>query len=186
MIHLLLHAAGSMSTKCLRLLQLHDLALLSSQMTDSDWDEVLRYSSHGSRLWWAFPPLKLTSRYYTSQIPVRVLTALADECSYLLERDATRATLYDHSYSYLWVDAFPAIAWSRSVRELIEYAASRVRPSAEQIAFREHAANSEVWANQGQWSRLSQGRRILQWITSRPTRPVTMHAVCAALAQAQR
>jgi hypothetical protein len=185
MIHLLLHAAGSMSTKALRLLQLHDLALLSSQMAESDWDELLGYSSRESRLWWAFPPLKLTSRYYASRIPERVLTALADECSYLLEKASKHAALYDVSYSYLWVDAFPAIAWSRSVRELIEYAANRVRPGAEHIVFRDHLANSQAWAMQDQWSRLSQSRRILRWITTRPTRPMTMHAVRAALAQTQ-
>jgi hypothetical protein len=75
--------------------------------------------------------------------------------------------------------------WSRSLREVLRYAVSRVRPSAKHIAFRAHTAKSEGWAKRGQWSRLSQGRRILQWITSRPTRPVTMHAVRAALAQAQ-
>ena len=64
-------------------------------------------------------------------------------------------------------------------------AASRVRPSAELIVLREHPAETEAWANESQWSRLSQSRRILRWITSRPARPVTMHAVCAALAQSQ-
>jgi len=29
---------------------------------------------------------------------------------------------------------------------------------------------------QGDWTRLSQSRRILRWISSRPARPVTMHA----------
>jgi hypothetical protein len=184
MIHLLLHAAGSMPIQALRLLQLHDLALLSSQMADSDWDEVLEQSSPGSRLWWAFPPLKLTYRYYPTKIPIRVLNALADECPHPLKKIAERATLYGVSYSYLWVDAFPGIAWSQSVRELIAYAANRVRPSAADVVLREHDAKSQAWANRAQWSKLSQSRRILQWITSRPTRPLTMHAVRAALAQA--
>jgi hypothetical protein len=185
MIHLLLHAAGSMAFQSLRLLHLHDLARLSSQMTEQDWDAVLKAGEGGDRPWWAFPPLNLTSRYFPSQIPVGVLSALADECPYLLARATRHRTLCDVSYSHLWVDAFPGMEWSQSLPQVLKYVASRVRPSAKHIAFREHTAKSEAWANRGQWARLSQGRRILQWITSRPTRPVTMHAVRAAFAQAQ-
>jgi hypothetical protein len=60
-----------------------------------------------------------------------------------------------------------------------------VRPSAEQIALREHSVKSDAWASQNQWARLSQGRRIVRWMTSRPPRAVTMHAVRAALRCAQ-
>jgi hypothetical protein len=185
MIHLLLHAAGSIAFRSLRLLHLHDLARLSSQMTQEDWDAVLRAGERGERPWWAFPPLNLTSRYFPSKIPAGVLTALAEECPYLLERTSCRRTLYDVSHSYLWVDAFPGIEWSQSLREALRYVISRVRPSAEHIALRANGAKSEAWASQNQWPHLSQKQRILRWITSRPTRPVTMHAVRAALAQAQ-
>jgi hypothetical protein len=185
MIHLLLHAAGAMAFQSLRLLHLHDLARLSSHMTQEDWEAVLKAGERGERPWWAFPPLNLTSRYFPSKIPAEVLGALADDCSYLLKRSARHRTLCDVSYSHLWVDAFPGMAWSQSLREVLGYVASRVRPSANHIASRAHTAKAEAWANRGQWSRLSQGRRILQWITSRPTRPVTMHAVRAAFAQSQ-
>jgi hypothetical protein len=185
MIHLLLHAAGCMATQSLRLLHLHDLAQLSSQMSEEDWDAVLEAGERGDRPWWAFPPLNLTSRYFHSKIPVSVLAALADDCPYLLKRAARHRVLYDVSYSHLWVDAFPGMEWSQSLREVLGYVASRVRPSAKHIAFRAHTAKSEAWAKRGEWSRLSQGQRILQWITSRPTRPVTMHAVRAALAQSR-
>jgi hypothetical protein len=185
MIHLLLHAAGAMAFQSLRLLHLHDLARLSSQMTEVDWKAVLEAGEHGGRPWWAFPPLNLMLRYFPSKIPVGVLAALADECPYLLKRTARHRVLCDVSYSHLWVDAFPGMEWSRSLREVLGYLASRVRPSAKQIAFRAHTAKSEAWAKKGQWSRLSQGGRILQWITSRPTRPVTMHVVRAALAQSR-
>jgi hypothetical protein len=174
-----------MAFQSLRLLHLHDLAQLSSQMSEEDWDAVLEAGERGNRPWWAFPPLNLTSRYFPSKIPVRVLSALADECPYLLERASRHRTLCDVSYSHLWVDAFPGMEWSRSLREVLRYAASRVRPSAKHIAFRAHTAKSEGWAKRDQWARLSQGRRILKWIASRPTRPLTMHAVRAALAQSQ-
>jgi hypothetical protein len=185
MIHLLLHAAGCMATQSLRLLHLHDLAQLSSRMSEEDWDAVLEAGELGERPWWAFPPLNLTSRYFPSKIPVPVLIALADDCPYLLKRAARHCILYDVSYSHLWVDAFPGMEWSQSLREVLGYVASRVRPSAKHIAFRAHSVKSEAWAKRGQWSQLTQGRRILQWITSRPTRPVTMYAVRAALAQSR-
>jgi Uncharacterised nucleotidyltransferase len=185
MIHLLVHAAGAMAFQSLRLLHLHDLARLSLHMTQEDWEAVLKAGERGERPWWAFPPLNLTSRYFPSKIPAGVLTALADDCPYLLKRGARHRTLCDVSYSHLWVDAFPGMEWSQSLREVLEYVASRVRPSANHVAFRAHTAKSEAWADGGQWSRLSQGRRILQWITSRPTRPVTMHAVRAAFAQSR-
>lgn len=184
MLHLLLHAAGSMTVKALRLIQLHDIALLSSRMTQSDWDLLLRYNSADRRLWWAFPPLKLTSRYYPSKIHEPALASLADDCPRLLRKLATSTSLNDVSYSYLWVDAFPGIEWSQSIPEFIDYAKSRLRPGAKQLDAREDTAKSQSWARQAEWSRLSQTRRILRWISSRPTRPATMHAVTAAFASA--
>ncbi|HEY2465627.1 MAG TPA: nucleotidyltransferase family protein [Steroidobacteraceae bacterium] len=185
MLHLLLHAAGSMPVKTLRLIQLHDIALLSTRMTQADWDLLLAYHSTAGRLWWAFPPLKLTSRYYPEKIPTYALTALADECPRLLRKVALSTSLSDVSYSYLWVDAFPGVAWSQSIPEVIDYAINRLRPSAQHLAAREEIARSESWARQDEWCRLSQARRIVRWISSRPTRPVTMSVVSAALGKAQ-
>jgi hypothetical protein len=183
MIHLLLHAAGSMSTRALRLLHLSDLARLSSHMTEGDWDELI--STPGRRLWWAFPPLRLTSTYYPSTIPHRTLTALADRCPNLLKRALRHKTLHDVSCSYLWVEAFPGIAWSQSLREVIEYVAARMWPNAEHLKLREYVAETQVSLDRSQWGRLSQGRRAVRWLASRQTRPLTMHSVHAALARPQ-
>jgi hypothetical protein len=185
MAHLLLHAAGAMAFQSLRLLHLYDLAQLSSAMSGEDWQEFLEARRLPGGLWWPLPPLQLTSRYFPSKIPVPVLTALAEDCPYLLEKASRHRTLYDVSFSYLWVDAFPGIEWSQSLREVLGYAASRVWPSAKHVASRAHLIKSEAWGGQSQWTHLSQSRRILRWMTSRPTRPLTMHAVRAALAQAQ-
>jgi hypothetical protein len=184
MIHLLLHAAGSMAFQALRLLHLHDLALLSSRMTEADWDQVLAQRRRDRRLWWAFPPLHLAARYFPSRIPNRVLSVLADDCPFVLDRVSRRKTLYEVSFSYPCVDAFPGIEWAQSIRELLEYVVNRVLPGAEHIALRESAAKSEAWASHSHWVRLSQGRRIVRWVTSRPPRVVTMHAVSAALRSA--
>jgi hypothetical protein len=183
MTHLLLHAAGSMAVRSLRLLHLNDIAGLSSRMTEQDWDAVLESGGRVGKLWWAFPPLKLTSRYFPRTIPVRVLDSLADDCSYLLGWTSRHRTLYDVSFSYPWVDAFPGIEWSQSVPEILGYAASRVWPGARHVALREHLAKTDVARDQ--WTHLSQGHRIVRWMTSRPARAQTMHAVRAALAQAK-
>jgi hypothetical protein len=185
MIHLLLHAAGAMAFQALRLLHLNDLARLSSRMTEADWDEVLAHRWLGGTLWWAFPPLNLASRYFSSQIPGRVLAALADECPFVLHAVSGRRTLYEVSFSYPFVDAFPGVEWVQSMGELLEYTVNRVRPSAEHVIERERTAKTQVWASQSQWARLSQGQRIIRWVTSRPPRPVTAHAVNAALRYAQ-
>ncbi len=177
MRHLLLHAAGSMSRQSLRLLQLHDVALLASSMTPADWREFER-EGHG--MWWAFPPLRMAYRYYAGMIPADVLARVAGECPFWLRAAAGRACLYDVSLSYPWVDAFPAMAWAHSPAELLEYVARRLRPPANLLAAREHMRQTEHWARRAEWGRLSQGRRILRWAISRPTRPATLHALTAA------
>lgn len=185
MHHLLLHAAGSMTIRALRLLQLNDLALLSSRMTSMDWEQLLASRVREPGLWWALPPLRMVSRYYPCKIPARVIAAVAEDCPYVLKRITASRTLYDVSYSYPWVDAFPGIEWVQSIREMMGYAAARIRPNSGHVELRKKVAVSEAWAAGNQWSNLSQTRRILRWLVSRPTRSMTMHAVDAALAQAQ-
>jgi len=182
MRHLLLHAAGSMAFQGLRILQLHDIALLSTRMSESDWNEIAASGSADARMWWAYPPLELMSRYYPSKVPRRTLAALSDGCSYFLRALAARKSLVEVSYSYLWVRAFPGIEWSQSIPECLAYAASRVRPNAGHMAQRKYVATTQTWAKQGEWSSLSQGRRIVRWLASRQTRPTVMHAISAAFA----
>lgn len=182
MRHLLLHAAGSMAFQGLRILQLHDLALLAGRMSDADWKEMLEPGAAPARLWWAYPPLNLTSRYYEAAIPASVLAALKDECHFVLRTLGAKKSLIDVSYSYLWVKAFPGIEWSQSIGESLHFAATRVRPNAMHLDKRKQLAANQTWAKRAEWSRMSQGRRMLRWLTSRQTRPATMHAIQAAFA----
>jgi hypothetical protein len=180
--HLLLHTAGEMVEKSARLVHLHDVALIGRRMTAADWDELVQPCSSGSRLWWALPPLWLTLRYYDLSVPARALRAIESDCPWVLRRLARRSILSEVSFSHLWVDAFPGIEWSRSIREMLSYAADRVRPSAEQLAARAASAVTQDWSADSEWSRLSQSRRIARWLTSRQVRPTTMHVLRAALA----
>jgi hypothetical protein len=185
MRHLLLHAAGSMVFQGLRILQIHDIALLAARMSALDWDEIAVSNGKDAYMWWAFPPLELVSRYYESKVPARVLAVVHDRCSYFLRALARRKSMVDVSYSYLWVRAFPGIEWSQSITELLAYAASRVRPSAGHLADRSRVATTQSWARGDKWSTMSQGRRIFRWLTSRQTRPIAMHAISAAFSHAE-
>ena len=179
MLHLLLHAAGAMAFQALRLLHLHDLALLASRLDDRDWDEV--FASRGGRgPWWVLPPLRLTARYYESLIPADALTRAGRACPLLLANLTSPRQLTDVSLSHLRIDAFPGIEWSESASLALRYVITRVRPSADHIAWRDHA-KSRDWAAGNEWSAMSQGRRVLRWLGSRPVRPAALHAVRAAL-----
>jgi hypothetical protein len=185
MIHLLLHAAGAIADRSLRLLHLHDLALLSSHMTDRDWDDVLRQSATDRGHRWALPPLHLTARYFGRAVPTRVLTALTAGCPRLLRAILPRRTLSDVSLSRLRIEAFPGIELSRSASEMARYVVSRVRPSGDSLATRNHLARTQVAATASQWHHMSQGQRVLRWVISRPPRAYTMLAVRMALGHAQ-
>lgn len=182
MLHLVQHAAGAMVTRTLRLLQLHDLALLAGRMSGEDWKEVLLQGTDASGPWWALPPLRLVVRYYPGAIPSGVLTALARGCPASLRRVTARQSLTDVSLSSIWVQALPGIEWSRSIIERLRYIAGRVRPDAQTLIARKGDADSGAWATQSQWDHLPQRTRIVRWMISRPTRPATMYVMRAALA----
>jgi hypothetical protein len=184
MAHLLIHAASAMAYRAVRLLHLHDISLLAAQMTESDWQEVINYRTpEGVGPWWALPLLELLARYYTNVVPQAVVDALAGQCRWLLRRVVRRRSLSDVSLSYPWIDAFPGIEWSRSPAEALEYIAKRVRPDKEMIKLRRIAVDTQVAIGLGEWGRLSQARRMLRWVVSRPARDDTMHAVRTVLAQ---
>lgn len=184
--HLLLHAAGAMVFRSIRLLHLHDIARLSARMTDADWDEFLMSgaATHDGTLWWAFPPLALTARYYTS-IPHRVLMVTAPVCPWLLKEFCRRRTLSNVSLSRLWVSAFPGIEWAQSMGEMLTYVSRRVVPSAEMLAAGKYMARTQPPLSASCWVGLSRSRRILRWMMERPPLPDTLFAVHTALAQPQ-
>jgi hypothetical protein len=186
LIHLLLHAAGALIARSLRLLQLHDIARLSARMTDEDWEELLRraaLTADGS-LWWAFPPLALAARYYEC-VPDRVLTRAANDCHWTLRRVYRRRQLSAASHSHLWISAFPGIEWARSPRAMFEYAAARVMPHAETVHLRRVFASVQPCVSGGPWAQLSQRQRMLRWMTSRQARHETLQPVRAALREAR-
>jgi len=181
MTHLLLHASGAMVFRALRLINLHDIARLSALMTDQDWDEFLAQGNARDRkVWWAFPPLSLTARYYHS-ISERLLARVAAGCPWLLQQACRRRSLTDVSCSHLWISAFPGIEWAPSVGEMLAYAWRRLVPNAELRAARAVVASTQAFAAEDPWVRLSQGRRILRWLTARQVRGETLRPIRMAL-----
>jgi hypothetical protein len=182
MMHLLIHAAGSMAYRALRLLHLHDIALVSARMSGPDWDELMKHGQPMNSRWWALPPLQLTARYYPEAVPADVLAALSRHCPWTLRQLVRNRRLSDVSLSYPWIEAFPGIGWSRSFAEIVEYIGGRIWPDNETRRQRDLRVENDFIATETQWCRLSQGQRMLRWMTSRPLRVETLHAVRMALA----
>jgi hypothetical protein len=177
LMHVLLHAAGSMAFRQLRLLQLEDIARLASAMTSEEWTSWLGFERS---LWWAFPPLTLTARYYGC-IPEPVLAQASAQCHWWLRRAYVHRDLTACSLSYLWVSAFPAGAWARSPRELLAYASARVMPGAVTRRQRVEFARLQPRVSGGSWAQLSQRQRMLHWLLAWQPRHETLQPVRAAL-----
>src|SRR3546814_20380207 len=90
--HLLLHAAGNTCNRSLRLMHLHDIALLSTRMSVGDWI-ALGECDDGGAPWWALPPLAMVDRYYPGAIPADVLAGLSRQCPLLLRLFSRRQTM---------------------------------------------------------------------------------------------
>jgi hypothetical protein len=185
MTHLLIHAAGAIASCTSRLMHLHDLALVSARMADSDWDELARAGQNSNRPWWALPPLQLTARYYPEAVPQDVLAALRGHCPWTLRHLVRHYRVSDVSLSYPWVQAFPGIGWSRSLAEIADYIGGRIWPDKESQRLQDYRVETDFASANTQWGRLSHGRRMLQWLTSRPLRVDTLNAVRMALAETQ-
>lgn len=181
MIHLLTHAAGNMCFSSVRLLHLHDIALLSHRMTSSDWQEVFT-AANGPQPWWVSPPLMLTAHYYPSAVPAHVVARAESECPWPLRQICRRRTLSNVSLSNLWIQAFPGIEWSHSALEIFRHVMSRVRPSREVLAGRKEVVRVHPGLARFAWPHLSQWQRIVRWVFHRPPRVQTLSPVCAALA----
>jgi hypothetical protein len=180
MTHLLLHAAGNIRLRALRLIHLHDIGALAVRLSWEDWYEVLG----GAELhWWAYPPLALTARYFTSAIPADVLSRASAACPSRLRRVAQRQLLSDVSLSHLWIESCPGIEWCGSLVEKMGYISARVFPNA---AVRDEIRINETtsdWTTNSAWVRLSRPRRMLRWVLSRTPRVATLWSVREAWQQ---
>jgi hypothetical protein len=180
LMHLLLHAADNMKTHCLRQLQLHDIALLLDRCGSADWDALLEAARAGE-LWWAFPPLAMTVRYYGCPVPRALLHDIRRSCPVILRRVSDRHELTDVSWSNLRISALPGIAWSQTPIEALRYAWSRAVPERDTLEEVRTALEQQPQLGIVPWYQVSQGKRIVRWLVSRPPRVQTLTSVVAAL-----
>jgi hypothetical protein len=179
MTHLLLHAAGNMRFRSLRMIHLHDIARLAARLKADDWDAVVGVPSH----WWALPPLELASRHFPQVIPPDVLARLERTCPRWLRRACRRQSLTDVSLSNPWIEAFPGIEWSPTSMARMRYVVNRIWPSREVLISRQDPP-ALPWMAESAWMQMPQWRRMLHWARSRPPRYETWHSVAAALRDA--
>jgi hypothetical protein len=185
MSHLLLHTAGNIRSRSLRLLHLNDIARLAARMTTEDWNAL--WDEHAADApWWALPPLLLTARYYQNVIPESVLARLESSCPAWLRMFARRQTLTQASSSDLWIQALPGIEWSRSVGEAGRYIRNRVQPKEEANRERMAVAQTQPWMGRQSWATLSRRRQILVRLTRRVPRMDTLYLLRSALADQGR
>jgi hypothetical protein len=180
LLHMLLHAAGNMKCHALRHVQLHDIALLLGHLSAADWDTLLAAARAGA-LWWTFPPLAMTLRYYDCRVPPVLLRYIRRSCPAILRRVSDRQQLTDVSWSNPWISAVPGIAWSRSPIEALRYAWSRAVPNRDTLEGVRTSLETQPQLRVVPWYQESQSKRIVRWLLSRPPRVQTITSVAAAL-----
>lgn len=183
MSHLLLHAAGNICGRSMRLLHLHDISLLATRMTAGDWD-VLWDEHIAEPPWWALPPLRLVERYYKHAVPKSLFPRLERDCPFLLRMISRHQTLTRVSCSELWLHALAGIEWSRSMREVAHYIGNRVKPTDEAIKERADMVRTQFWLQGQSWVTSTHRHRILTWLTQPVPRMDTLYVVRAALEHA--
>lgn len=180
MNHLLLHAAGNICGRSLRLIHLNDISLLATRMLASDWGTL--WDTHSAETpWWALPPLRLVARYYDHAVPEAVLAQIERVCPALLRTMARRQTVTRVSCSELWLHALAGIEWSRSLHDVVSYISNRIRPSQEAIQERADMIRTQFWLQGQSWVKLKHRRRVLTWLTQRVPRMDTLYVVRAAM-----
>lgn len=178
MSHLLLHAAGNICGRSLRLVHLNDVSLLATRMRASDWDMLWEEQAPA---WWAVPPLHLVARYYANAVPRTVFAHLEPHCPPLLRKLSPHRTLTQVSCSALWLSPLPGIEWSRSPGEAARCVLNRIRPTEEARKERADMVRTQFWLKGQHWVRLKHGRRLLTWLTRPVPRMDTLYVVRAAL-----
>src|SRR5690606_2347017 len=131
-------------SRSMRLMHLHDIALLAVQLAPSDW-EALCAPRAGAASWWALPPLRLAARYYPGTVPEAVLARLARQCPLPLRLSARRQTMTRVSCSALWLQPMAGLEWACSAGEVVRYLHARIRPSREAVQEREDMLRTQLW-----------------------------------------
>jgi len=181
MRHLLLHAAGNLCNCCVRLIQLHDIALLAARLDAAAWDEALAPASDGRPAWWAVPPLRLAQRLFPGPVPVTAAQQRAEAACPPGLRGKTHS-LVDVSLSRLAIPMLPGIEWSRDVAEAWALARRRLHPGREALAVTEQVVRSQHALAGAAWSHRPRWLKALSFLLGAPPRVQTLYSLHRALA----
>ncbi len=175
--HLLMHAAVNMQIRRVRMIQLHDMALLAPRLTAADWASLIKPTDGRAPPWWAVPPLYLLRRYYPSALPAGTIAGLAGKCPLLLRLTASRRRITEVSMSNPHRALFPALFWSASLTEACRFLSLRLKHGTRALS-----ADGSVYAASElhPWIERSARRRAIDVLLRRP-RPETVMMVAAAL-----
>ncbi len=186
MRHLLLHAAGNLCNRCVRLIQLHDIALLGARLDAAAWHEALAPASDGRPAWWAVPPLLLAQRLFPAALPegllAEVLAPALAVCPPGLRRSIASRGLAESSLSHLDIPMLPGIEWSQTHGEALQFAWRRLHPAREgraattEVLSRQHSLAGSAWAHQPRWL------KALSFLRGAPPRVQTLYNLHRALA----
>ena len=177
MAHLLMHAAVNMQLRILRMLQLHDIALLARRMSVSDWNEVLEPSVGCGPSWWSLPPLQLTEHYYPGAIPVPTIESARVGCPALLRFLTPGWRISEVSASNLRRSLFPALTWAGSVPEAANCVGNRLMRGMQALRGSPRIpATTELQP----WITPSHRWRLLEVVLGR-SRPESLSVIRAAL-----
>jgi hypothetical protein len=178
--HLLLHCAGNMRAHALRLVQLLDVARLTSRLDGADWNRFLE-GRGAAAPWWALPPLLLAVRYCHAAVPDFVLEAVGSAAPPWLRYAARNCELNTVSWSNLRIAAFPGVEFSRSITDLVRYARSRIAPERIQLEELAGGLRTQPHLLAVPWYDLPHHERMLLWLLGRAPRVQTLHSVMAAV-----
>ena len=180
LLHMVLHAAGNMKCHALRHVQLHDIALLLGRLGAADWDTLHGAARAGSLL--ADVP---AARIDAPVLRLPCSTGIAARYPPKLPRHPAsreRSATTDRRILVEPVDQrCPGIAWSRSPIEALRYAWSRAVPDRDTLEEVRTALEIQPQLGAVPWYQVSQGKRIVRWLLSRPPRVHTITSVAAAL-----
>ena len=182
--HVCLHAAGNLQMNAVRFIQVHELAQLAARMSSADWRELWGEGPVQSQAWWLYPPFALAARHVPGCVPADKLAKIRSVCPPRLRNRYEKVPFCDVSWSNLRIEALPGHEWSRTVRDTLRFARSRLYRNRVAVDEATVIYSAEPGLQAAPWSRAPQLERILRWVFTRPPRTQTISAVTAALREA--
>jgi hypothetical protein len=184
--HLLLHTAGNLRHRNVRLIQLHDIAVLGDRLDAEGWAQALAPASDGRPAWWAVPPLALARKQFPGRLQApgldQALAPALAACPPALLRQVAEDGLVEWSASHLDLPRLPGLAWTHSATEAVGYAFRRAVPRRQDRLAGQQAVQHEDWLAGSAWAHQPRWLKALRLLFGSAPRVVTLYNLHRALA----